>query len=123
VLSSLGSDRAAVSNEFAESKDVGMGDSLRFLTPEGNEVTYEVAGVYNSAAGVVGGVVLSNSSLESSWGVDYIAFALVAGDEGALPVGVLIGVAVLAAIAGVLAAIPPARRAARVDVLRAVTTE
>ena len=30
---------------------------------------------------------------------------------------------ILAAIAGVLAAIPPARRAARVDVLRAVTTE
>jgi hypothetical protein len=29
----------------------------------------------------------------------------------------------LAALAGVLAAIPPARRAARVDVLRAVTTE
>ena len=29
----------------------------------------------------------------------------------------------LAALAGVLAAIPPARRAAKVDVLRAVTTE
>jgi putative ABC transport system permease protein len=35
----------------------------------------------------------------------------------------LILLAVLAAIAGVLAAIPPGRRAARVDVLRAVTTE
>jgi putative ABC transport system permease protein len=32
-------------------------------------------------------------------------------------------VAVLAGIAGMLAAIPPARRASRVDVLRAVTTE
>ena len=40
-----------------------------------------------------------------------------------IPVGTLIAVTVLAAIAGVLAAIPPARRAARVDVLRAVTTE
>jgi putative ABC transport system permease protein len=40
-----------------------------------------------------------------------------------IPVGTLIGVAVLAAVAGVLAAIPPARRASRVDVLRAVTTE
>jgi putative ABC transport system permease protein len=47
-------------------------------------------------------------------------------DEGfvfELPIGVLIGVAILATIAGILAAIPPARRAARVDVLRAVTTE
>jgi putative ABC transport system permease protein len=40
-----------------------------------------------------------------------------------LPIGALIAVFILAAIAGVLAAIPPARRAARVDVLRAVTTE
>jgi putative ABC transport system permease protein len=41
----------------------------------------------------------------------------------AVPVGTLILLLVLAALAGVLAAIPPARRAARVDVLRAVTTE
>ena len=250
ILSSLGADGAAVSNDFAESNDVGVGDQLRFLTPEGNEVGYTVRGIYDSAAGVVGGVVLSNSSLESSWGVDDIAFALVAGEEGAdpeaikrneeqlltefptakpmtiadfkeeqnqqvdqlvglvlallalsvivallgiintmalsvhermrelgmlravgmsrrqvrrmvraesvitaligavlgtvlgiafaallsrpladegfvfeLPWAWLIGVAILAAIAGVLAAIPPARRASRVDVLRAVTTE
>jgi putative ABC transport system permease protein len=47
-------------------------------------------------------------------------------DEGflfELPVGTLIVVVIAAALAGVLAAIPPARRAARVDVLRAVTTE
>src|SRR4051794_18619935 len=40
-----------------------------------------------------------------------------------LPIGSLITFFVLAGIAGVIAAIPPARRAARVDVLRAVTTE
>jgi putative ABC transport system permease protein len=47
-------------------------------------------------------------------------------DEGflfELPVGQLIVLVIVAALAGVLAAIPPARRAARVDVLRAVTTE
>jgi putative ABC transport system permease protein len=247
VLSGLGADGAAVSNEFAESKDVGVGDELRFITPRGNEVGYTIRGIYDSTAGVVGGVVLSNTSLESAWEVDDIAFALVAGDDpeaikrgeetaltdfptakpmtiddfkeeqnqqvdqlvglvlallalsvivallgiintmalsvhertrelgmlravgmsrrqvrrmvraesvitaliGAvlgtvlgiafaallsrpladegfvfeLPLATLIGVAILAAIAGVLAAIPPARRAARVDVLRAVTTE
>ena len=250
VLGGLGADGAAVSNEFAESKDVAVGDTLRFLTPRGNEVTYTVNGIYDSSAGVVGGVILSNSSLESAWDVEDIAFALVAGgpdadqeaikraeesaltdfptakpmtiedfkeeqnkqvdtlvglvlallalsvivallgiintmalsvhertrelgmlravgmsrrqvrrmvraesvitaligavlgtvlgiafaallsrplaDEGfvfELPWGWLVGVAILAAIAGVLAAIPPARRAARVDVLRAVTTE
>jgi putative ABC transport system permease protein len=39
------------------------------------------------------------------------------------PIGTLIGLTIAAAIAGVVAAIPPARRASRVDVLRAVTTE
>jgi putative ABC transport system permease protein len=45
------------------------------------------------------------------------------GFRFAVPVGTLILLLVLAALAGVLAAVPPARRAARVDVLRAVTTE
>jgi putative ABC transport system permease protein len=39
------------------------------------------------------------------------------------PIVTLIVLTVLAAVAGVLAAIPPARRASQVDVLRAVTTE
>jgi putative ABC transport system permease protein len=40
-----------------------------------------------------------------------------------LPIGTLILFFVLAALAGVVAAIPPARRASKVDVLRAVTSE
>jgi putative ABC transport system permease protein len=250
VLSGLGTDGAAISNDFAESKDLGVGDSVRFLTPRGNEVSYEVGGIYDATAGFVGGIVVSNESLETDWQTDDIAFAMVAGEQGAdpeaikrseerlltdfptakpmtiedfkeeqnkqvdqlvglvlallalsvivailgvintmalsvhertrelgmlravgmsrrqvrrmvrsesvitaligavlgtvlgiafaallsrpladegfvfeLPIGTLVGVAILAAIAGVLAAIPPARRAARVDVLRAVTTE
>jgi putative ABC transport system permease protein len=48
-------------------------------------------------------------------------------DEGfhafVLPVGQLLGAGVLAALAGVLAAVVPARGAANLDVLRAVTVE
>jgi putative ABC transport system permease protein len=48
-------------------------------------------------------------------------------DEGftafVLPVGQLIGAVLLAAVAGVLAAVLPARAAAKLDVLRAVTVE
>jgi putative ABC transport system permease protein len=48
-------------------------------------------------------------------------------DEGitelSVPVGSLIGFLVAAAVVGVVAALWPARRAARVDVLRAITTE
>jgi len=84
LLSGLGSD-AAVSNEFAEQHDVGVGDSLTFTTPRGDEVTYQVRGIYDSAAGVVGGVIVSNASLEGAWDADDIAFALVAGEPGADP--------------------------------------
>jgi putative ABC transport system permease protein len=40
-----------------------------------------------------------------------------------LPVGSLVAFTLVAAVAGVLAAIPPARRAARLDVLRALQYE
>jgi putative ABC transport system permease protein len=40
-----------------------------------------------------------------------------------LPVGTLVAVVVIAALAGVVAAIAPARRAARLDILSAISTE
>jgi putative ABC transport system permease protein len=43
--------------------------------------------------------------------------------EFALPVGQLAGFVLAAALAGILAAVLPGRRAARIDVLRAITTE
>ncbi len=43
--------------------------------------------------------------------------------EFALPVGTLLVFVVAAALAGVLAAVFPGRRAARIDILRAITTE
>jgi putative ABC transport system permease protein len=250
TLAELGDDEVVVYPDFAEQRGLAVGDPLRLVTPRGAEVTYTVAGAYDPAAGVIGGVLVSNASLERDWKVEDIAFALAAGapgtdpvqlrraeeaaladfptakprtieefkdeqnkqvdtlvglvyallslsvivallgivntlalsvhertrelgmlravgmsrkqvrrmvraesvitaiigaalgivlgiafaaivsrplaDEGfvfEIPFGTLVAVAVLAALAGVLAAIPPARRAARVDVLRAVTTE
>jgi putative ABC transport system permease protein len=59
-----------------------------------------------------------------------LAFALIVSrplaDQGfvfIVPIASLVIFFILAGVAGVLAAIPPARRAAKVDVLRAVTTE
>ena len=76
------------------------------------------ASVITAAIGALLGIVLG------------IAFAAIVSRPLAsdgfvfeLPVGTLIAVAILAALAGTLAAIPPARRASRVDILRAVTTE
>jgi putative ABC transport system permease protein len=250
TLGRLGEHDAAVTTDFADENDLAVGDNLPFLTPRGDQVSYRVAGTYEVDVGLVGAVIVSNGSLERQWDARDIAFAMVAGGQGAdpgaikraeesaladfptakpqtieefkdeqneqvnvllglvfallslsvivallgivntlalsvhertrelgmlravgmsrrqvrrmvrgesvitavigallgivlgiafaaivsrplaaegfvfeLPVGTLIVVAILAALAGVLAAIPPARRAARVDVLRAVTTE
>jgi putative ABC transport system permease protein len=247
VLSGLGTTGVAVPKEFADKHGLKVGSSLELTAPRGNEVTYRVRGIYEPGAGVIGGVLASNASLEDDWDAKDIAFVLVAGDDpdavkkgedaaltgfpaakpqtiegfkdeqnkqvdalvglvyallslsvivallgivntlalsvhertrelgllravgmsrrqvrrmvraesvitaaiGAvlgivlgiafaaivsrplaedgfvfeLPVGTLIAVVIVASIAGVVAAIPPARRAAKVDVLRAVTTE
>jgi len=91
VLSQLGSDGAVVNDEFATEHDVGVGDTLRFTTPRGDEVSYEIRGIYDAAAGVVGGVIVSNASLESAWNADDIAFALVAGAPGSAPEAIKAG--------------------------------
>jgi putative ABC transport system permease protein len=247
VLSKLGTDAAAITKDFADQHHLKVGSELKLTAPRGNEVDYRVAGVYEPGAGVIGGVLVSNQSLEADWDAKDIAFVLVGGDDAAaikrgedaaltgfpvakpqtiegfkdeqnkqvntlvglvyallslsvivallgivntlalsvhertrelgllravgmsrrqvrrmvraesvitaaigavlgivlgiafaaivsrplaqdgfvfrLPVGTLVAVVILASIAGVLAAIQPARRAAKVDVLRAVTTE
>jgi putative ABC transport system permease protein len=73
-------------------------------------------------------IALQGTALGLLVGV-FFGWALVTAmkDEGlntfAIPVQSLAVVVVLAALAGVVAAILPARRAARLDVLRAVVTE
>jgi putative ABC transport system permease protein len=63
------------------------------------------------ALGTVSGIALSRALLDQ--GVTRLA----------VPAGTLAVYLVIAALVGVLAAVGPARRASRVDVLRAVTTE
>jgi len=43
--------------------------------------------------------------------------------ELSIPVGQLLGYVLVAGLAGVIAALPPARRAARLNVLEAISTE
>jgi putative ABC transport system permease protein len=250
VLSQLGDRDVVVSQDWADSHDLKVGDDVAFITPRGRKVTYRLAGTYDAQVGMIGDVTISNASLEGDWEAKDIAFAMVVSEPGidasdlrraedealrgfptakpqtiaefkdeqnksvnglvgliyallslsvivallgivntlalsvhertrelgmlravgmsraqvrqmiraesvitagigavlgtvlgiafavivsrplaadgfvlTFPYGALIAVFILAAIAGVLAAIPPARRAARVDVLRAVTTE
>ena len=73
-------------------------------------ITALIGAVLGLLLGIVFAVVISRALVEDGFVLTF-------------PVGTLILLAVLAALAGVVAAIPPARRASRVDVLRAVTTE
>ena len=73
-------------------------------------ITAGIGAILGTALGIVFAIIISRPLADQ-------------GFVFALPVQTLIVFFILAGVAGVLAAIPPARRAAKVDVLRAVTTE
>jgi putative ABC transport system permease protein len=83
VMSGLGDGNAAVYNDFAEQHDLAIGDTIRLITPRGNEVAYRVTGIHDAAAGIVDDVLVSNETLERDWDARDIAFALVGGGEDA----------------------------------------
>jgi len=83
TLAELGDDGVVVPAEFADAHDLAVGDEVRFVTPRGREVGYRVDGVYDTGAGLVADVLVSNASLERSWDAKDIAFALVEGAPGA----------------------------------------
>jgi putative ABC transport system permease protein len=83
---------------------------VRWMVTWESVITAGIGAVLGTVLGVVFSLIVSRPLADQG-------FVFV------LPIGSLITFFVLAGIAGVVAAIPPARRAARVDVLRAVTTE
>ncbi len=85
TLAGLGEGDIVITPDFASENRLAVGDALRFVTPRGSEVGYRVAGIYDPGAGVIGGVLVSNASLERSWDAKDIAFALVDGAPGADP--------------------------------------
>jgi putative ABC transport system permease protein len=117
IVALLGIINTLALSVFERTRELGM---LRAVGMSRRQVRRMVRAesVITAAIGAVLGVALG------------IVFAALVSrplaDEGFLfeiPAGTLVVVFIAAALAGVLAAIPPARRAARVDVLRAVTTE
>jgi len=117
IVALLGIVNTLALSVHERTRELGM---LRAVGMTRRQVRKMIRGesVITAAIGAVLGIVLG------------IAFALIVsrplaadGFVFTLPVGALIAVFVFAGIAGVLAAVPPARRAAKVDVLRAVTTE
>jgi putative ABC transport system permease protein len=90
---------------------VGMGKGqVRLMVGAESVITALIGAVLGLALGIVFAVIVSRPLAADGFVLTF-------------PIVTLIVLTILAAIAGVLAAIPPARRASRVDVLRAVTTE
>jgi putative ABC transport system permease protein len=75
--------------------------------------------VVTAALGATGGLLVGTFL---GWGVLRVAFARSEGIDAAftIPTGSIVAIVVLAMVAGVLAAVRPARRAARLDVLDAL---
>jgi putative ABC transport system permease protein len=74
-------------------------------------ITALIGGVFGLVIGVVGAVLVSTLALSGS------GFVL------SIPVGTLVVLLLVSALAGVIAAQAPARRAARIDMLRALASE
>jgi putative ABC transport system permease protein len=85
TLTQLGDGDAAVTEDFLDEQDLAVGDSVRFLTPRGDEVSYRIAGAYEVDVGLVAQVIVTNASLERDWDARDIAFAMVTGTPGADP--------------------------------------
>jgi putative ABC transport system permease protein len=74
-------------------------------------ITALIGGVFGLVIGVLGAVLVTSLTLSGS------------GYVQAIPVGTLVILLLVAALAGLLAAQIPARRAARLDVLGALASE
>jgi putative ABC transport system permease protein len=82
ALSGLGPGDAVVSQDWADSHDVAVGDSIAFITPRGKRVSYKIAGTYDAQVGMVGDVTVSNESLVRDFESKDVAFAMVVSAPG-----------------------------------------
>jgi hypothetical protein len=118
IIAALGIVNTLALSVIERTREIGLlravGMSRRQLR---RMVRYEsvVIAVFGATLGLAVGVV-------SGWALQR-AMADQGVDVLTIPVGRLVGYAVVAALIGVIAAIWPARRAARMDVLRAITTQ
>jgi putative ABC transport system permease protein len=118
LIALIGIANTLVLSIHERTRELGMLRAVGMTRPQlRSSVRYEslIISMFGTVEGLVVGVLLGwalVAALHSS-GIDVLQ----------IPVGQLITVAVIAGVAGVLAAISPSRRAAKLDVLRAISTE
>jgi putative ABC transport system permease protein len=85
LLDGLDDRTALITQKFADSHELKVGDTLKITTPLGRRLDYRVAGTYDSKVGVIGELVVTAASLQRDWNAKDVAFALVAADQGVDP--------------------------------------
>jgi putative ABC transport system permease protein len=68
ALRALGDDEAIVSDDFASSHGLAIGDSFRLLTREDRRPTFRVAGEFESKLGVLGSVLVTPPAMAREFG-------------------------------------------------------
>ncbi|HEU5082547.1 MAG TPA: FtsX-like permease family protein [Acidimicrobiales bacterium] len=118
VIAVLGIANTLALSVFERTRELGLLRAVGMSRRQARRmVRWEAAivSLFGAVLGVAVGVVFGYAATEAM--PDSFL------DRLAIPTGSLVGLLVLAVVAGLLAAIFPARRAARLDVLRAITTE
>jgi putative ABC transport system permease protein len=118
VVSLFGIVNTLVLSIYERTRELGMmraiGTSrrqIRQMIRYESVITALIGGVLGLVIGVVGAVLVTSLTLSNS------------GYVLTIPVGTLFVLLIIAAVAGLLAAALPARRAARLDLLQALTGE
>ncbi len=118
IVSLFGIVNTLILSIYERTRELGMmraiGTSrkqIRQMIRYESVITALIGGVLGLVVGVAGAVLTTTFALSGS------------GYVQSIPVGTLIVLLVVAAVAGILAAQAPARRAARIDMLHAIATE
>ena len=86
ALAGLGSDGAVIRNDLAEDEGLGVGSTVRYLTPSGKQVEVVVRGVYEPSEfdPLLGHVVVSHEAFDATFPRpgDILAFVDASSSEG-----------------------------------------
>ncbi|HEX6021534.1 MAG TPA: FtsX-like permease family protein [Solirubrobacter sp.] len=85
TLSAMTDGDAVVDADWAESRELAVGDTVRFTTPTGARERYRIVGTFNARAGLTTNVVLTNAALERSWGSKEVQQILASAAPGTNP--------------------------------------
>ena len=85
TLSGMTDTDAVVESDWAAGHKLAVGDSAQFTTPTGKQEAYKIVGTFSSQAGLTTDVILTNATLEQSWGSKDYQSLLASADQGANP--------------------------------------